>query len=292
MKALTSQMRAHLKEEGTTLCFCWKLTRRDGEVLGFTDHDAPLVVGGTRYEARSGVAASALESSLGLSVDNMEAYGALSSGGLDESQLSVGFYDHAAVEIYRVNWADPRQYILVKKGTLGEVRRTQDSFTAEVRSLAQTLNHSSGRLFQYTCDADLGDTRCGVNLNSARFRGTGRVSALLSASTFEVAGLSSFQDGWFTHGSVSFSGRSGFVYEVRKHTKSGAKVILKLWEAPGQSVGASFTVQAGCDKQFSTCHDRFNNRHNYRGFPHMPGNDFVQSYARSGLVNDGGSRVR
>ena len=292
MKALSSSLRVHLQEEGTTLCFCWKLTRRDGQVLGFTDHDTALVVAGTRYEARSGFTASALESSVGLSVDNMEAYGALRSGGLEETKLSAGFYDNAAVEIYRVNWADTRQYVLLKKGSLGEVRRTQDSFVAEVRSLAQNLNQPSGRLFQYACDADLGDARCGVNLNASRWRGKGFVSKVVSENTIEVSGLSAFEEGWFTHGSASFSGRSGFLYEVRKHLKSGANAVLKFWEAPQQTPGTAFEVRAGCDKQFFTCHHRFNNRHNYRGFPHMPGNDFVQAYARRDMINDGGSRVR
>jgi uncharacterized phage protein (TIGR02218 family) len=36
---------------------------------------------------------------------------------------------------------------------------------------------------------------------------------------------------------------------------------------------------AGCDKQFATCRDRFGNAANFRGFPHIPGNDYVISHA-------------
>ena len=39
------------------------------------------------------------------------------------------------------------------------------------------------------------------------------------------------------------------------------------------------TLTAGCDKQFATCRDRFGNADNFRGFPHMPGRDFVFSFA-------------
>ena len=57
------------------------------------------------------------------------------------------------------------------------------------------------------------------------------------------------------------------------------------------AAGDSFTVTAGCDKQFQTCHDRFNNVVNFRGFPHIPGNDFVISYPVQGQPgNDGKSR--
>jgi len=49
-------------------------------------------------------------------------------------------------------------------------------------------------------------------------------------------------------------------------------------------------VTAGCDKRFDTCRNRFNNAVNFRGFPHIPGNDFVIRYAVEGEPgNDGGS---
>jgi uncharacterized phage protein (TIGR02218 family) len=54
------------------------------------------------------------------------------------------------------------------------------------------------------------------------------------------------------------------------------------------AAGDTFTVTAGCDKRFSTCRERFDNALNFRGFPHMPGNDFALSYARAGDHNDGG----
>jgi uncharacterized phage protein (TIGR02218 family) len=70
-------------------------------------------------------------------------------------------------------------------------------------------------------------------------------------------------------------------------------VTFELWQAMPEPVAAgdSFTVTAGCDKQFQTCHDRFNNVVNFRGFPHIPGNDFVISYPVQGQSgNDGKSR--
>ena len=48
------------------------------------------------------------------------------------------------------------------------------------------------------------------------------------------------------------------------------------------AAGDTFNVTAGCDKRFATCRDRFDNAVNFRGFPHIPGNDFVISYAGSG----------
>lgn len=46
----------------------------------------------------------------------------------------------------------------------------------------------------------------------------------------------------------------------------------------------------GCDKRFSTCRDRFANSVNFRGFPHMVGNDVLQATPSSEPVRDGSSR--
>jgi uncharacterized phage protein (TIGR02218 family) len=48
------------------------------------------------------------------------------------------------------------------------------------------------------------------------------------------------------------------------------------------AVGDTFTVTAGCDKRFATCVQKFDNAVNFRGFPHIPGNDFVMSYPTPG----------
>ncbi|KAA0072514.1 hypothetical protein CIW50_24715 [Tardiphaga sp. P9-11] len=48
------------------------------------------------------------------------------------------------------------------------------------------------------------------------------------------------------------------------------------------AAGDAFTVTADCDKMLATCRDRFGNVDNFRGFPDIPGNDFVMSYPTPG----------
>jgi len=178
MKQLDDALAAHLQSGATTLCWCWRLTRRDGTKLGFTDHDCDLIFDDTTFEAASGFTASEIRDQVGLSVDNLEVTGALISDGLSETALAAGDFDDAAIEIFRVNWQDTTQRILMRAGSLGEVRRTGTAFSAEVRGLAHYLQQPKGRLFQYTCDADLGDTRCSVDLSSPTYRAAGTVLAI------------------------------------------------------------------------------------------------------------------
>jgi uncharacterized phage protein (TIGR02218 family) len=59
------------------------------------------------------------------------------------------------------------------------------------------------------------------------------------------------------------------------------------------AAGDAFEVTPGCDKSFATCRDRFANQINFRGFPHLPGNDAILRVARQGEAGmDGGSLFR
>jgi uncharacterized phage protein (TIGR02218 family) len=286
MKVLGAALDAHLRSGATTLCWCWRLTRRDGVTFGFTDHDTALTFDATAFEASAGFTASDIKDGVGLSVDNLEVTGALSSATLTEDDLSAGRYDDARVEIFRVNWADTSQRVLMRSGSLGEVRRAGTAFAAEVRGLQHYLQQPKGRLFQNTCDADLGDARCTVNLALPAYRGTATIASVISARKFTVTGLSEFAPDFFSRGLAAFTSgaSSGLKIEVKVHFKSASVVTIELWaEAEGPPVvGDTFTVTAGCDKRFATCKSRFANAVNFRGFPEMPGNAFLTKVGRKG----------
>ncbi len=284
MKTLPSGLAGYLAGGATTMCWCWRLTRRDGVVLGFTDHDRGLNFDGTEFEATTGFTASELKDTIGLNVDDLDVAGAITSERLEEGDLLSGIYDDAKVEIFRVNWQDPAQRVLMRAGSLGEVRRADQAFTAEVRGLAHYLQQPQGRMFQYACDAQLGDRRCQVRLATPRFQGRGTVGEIIDGHRFVVAGLGAFAPRWFDRGLLRFqSGANRDVsFEVRAHDPVAGGHAIHLWQAPVAAValGDGVTVTAGCDKMLATCRTKFANVVNFRGFPHMPGSDFVTSYVR------------
>jgi len=294
MRNIPAALQDKLDSGATTLCRCWLIARNDGVTQGFTDHDEDVVVGGVTCLAGSGLSGSEATQNLGLAVDGSEFSGALASDTLNEDDLAAGRYDAASVELWLVDWSEPALRVLLAKGTLGEVRREGKAFTAEVRGLSDRLAQDSGRLYTTTCTADLGDGRCKIDLTDPAFRGSGAVLAVSATSSFTASGLDGFDDGWFTAGKLGFTGgaNAGLAVEVKSHRKAGA-VTFELWQAMPQPIAAgdTFTVTAGCDKRFQTCHDKFDNVVNFRGFPHIPGNDFVISYPVQGEPGlDGGSR--
>jgi uncharacterized phage protein (TIGR02218 family) len=260
------------------------LERVDGSRLGFTDHDRNLAFDGLVFEAGSGFTASEIVDAAGLNMDALEVSGALTSARLDEASLVAGRFDDAGVEVWRVNWTDVSQRVLMRKGSLGEVRRGPNAFIAEVRGLAHSLGQENGRLHQHSCDAELGDKRCKINLDGAPgWKGVGQVTgdsmAPAAPGGFEASGLDDFAPGHFDGGLLIWTtgANQGVQIEVKRHTASPNGAALDLWRSMPQPVapGDTFMVTAGCNKLFSTCRDRFANSCNFRGFPHIPGNDFL-----------------
>ena len=294
MKTLPNGLQAHLSSGATTLAWCWRLMRTDGTAYGFTDHDRDIGFDGTTFEAASGFTSSDIRQSVGLSIDNLDVTGALRSDRLGEADLAGGLFDGAEIEIWRVNWAEPEQRLLMMSGSIGEVKRGENAFTAELRSLAHRLDQQQGRTYQYACDATLGDARCGINIDTPAHKGAGGVSAATSAYLFAASGLDAFADGWFAGGLVTWTsgGNADRAMEVKRFANAGGAVEIELWRSMASPIapGDGFTITAGCDKIFSTCKAKFANQLNFRGFPHMPGNSYVLAYPVSGdPSNDGAS---
>lgn len=287
-------LRDHLERDCTTLCHCWRLERRDGRVFGFTDHDRSLAVAGLDYEPQSGFTQTEARASLGMAVDAVDVEGALSSDVLDEADIAAGLFDGAAVETLLVNWNDTEQFVSIRKAVIGRIQRADGRFVAELESVAASLDRPNGRYLRRSCDARLGDVRCRADISGGAFNGTGAVLAVTAPSTFVASGLSGFEPGWFTFGEITFSdgALAGRVLPVVDHLAAEEGAILVL-PATGSSPepGDGFTIVAGCDKRFATCKAKFANPLNFRGFPHLPGNDAAYAYVTEGMKFDGGVLV-
>lgn len=296
MPSIPPPLQVKLDAGVTTLCRCWTIKRRDGVTLGFTDHDEDIMLGDVACHAGTGLTASEATARLGLAIDGSEIAGALAAESLVDADLAAGRFDAADIELYIVDWSEPSLRVLAAKGALGEVRREGAAFSAEFRGLTHRLAEEHGRIYTARCGADLGDARCGVDLAQASLRGEGAVAAVRAASHLLVLGLDAYAADWFTAGRLSFASgaNAGNAVEVKTHRVTAEGVTIDLWQAMPEAVavGDLFVVAAGCDKRFETCRDRFANAANFRGFPHIPGNDFVIRYPVPGEPGHDGKSVR
>ncbi len=170
MKSVSLALQSHLQQELTTLTTCWEIKRRDGRFFRFTDHTSDLVVGGNSFRSDIGYSRSAIQSTSGLSVDNLQVQGIFDDEAITEKDLRDGLFDFAEVKVFLVNYEDLSQGILrLKRGTLGEVQSVSyGQFAAELRGLAQKLQQVIGNLYQTTCRAQLGGLkRCKFPIDPA-----------------------------------------------------------------------------------------------------------------------------
>jgi uncharacterized phage protein (TIGR02218 family) len=241
-------------------------------VLGFTEHDADIIVDGVTYKAASGFTPSAIQSTSSLSVDNLDIEGMLDASSITEADIMAGRYDFAEIEIFMVNYADISMGKLkLRRGWLGEVSLQKQQFVAEVRGLTQRLSQTIGELFSPSCRASFGDSRC--KINPASYTVSGAITAFSSNQQFtdstrtEASGLYDFGKITFTSGA-----NNGLSMEIKEFL-SGGKLALVLPMPYNVNVGDNYTMTQGCDKTLSTCANQYNNVINFRGEPFVPGID-------------------
>ncbi|MBB3238132.1 DUF2163 domain-containing protein [Phyllobacterium endophyticum] len=287
MSKIPPALESHLAGEVTTHCFCWIVRRQDGVIHGFTDHDRDLIVAGVSCGPQTGFSASEATSSLGLAVDSAEIEGALSSVSITDADIEGGAFDGAVVETFLVNWASPDQIALLRSARIGTITRSGRKFVAETKSSSADLDKVKGRRITRQCDAQLGDHRCGYVAGSQ----TGTVAAILSDREMIATGLQPPSGGWFDNGVLTWiSGvdvRRSNVVLNQVAAENGTRLCLRDASIPDMKIGEVFSLKPGCDKSFAQCKAKFSNSANFRGFPHLPGNDAAYNYADGQGIFDG-----
>jgi uncharacterized phage protein (TIGR02218 family) len=271
MKTLSAGLQTHLTSQVQTICTLWQITRQDATVLAFTDHDLPITYDGVVYEAASGYTRSALQSNLTLAVDNLELEGLVESEAIDEAEVRRGLFDLAEIRVMLVNYADLTQGVVrERRGWLGEVRLTRPGlYTAELRGLTQAFSRNIIELATVDCLADLGDSRCTVDLTPYTVTSTVTGASDGNRHSFEDSARTE-ASGWFMFGLLTWlTGlNAGGRHEVKSYTlydspaRGGIELFLPTF-APIQA-GDTYQVYKGCAKTLAACQG-FNNVPNYRG---------------------------
>lgn len=278
--SISTALKDHLALETSTIAYCIKITREDGQIFGYTSHDQDITYNTVLYKSKGGFSPSTVESKADASVPNLEIIGVLSSDSISETDLKQGLFDNAAFEAFILNYSDLTQGSMVlRKGWFGEVTLRQGQFTTELRGLASKLQTKVGELYTPACSVRrLGDSRCKVNTTPFRFSltVTGVVSDREFSHTINVQAADYFKYGilkW-TNGN-----NDDLEMEIKEYTVSGGTgtFFLQLPMPKAVQVGDTFQATRGCDRTFATCQSVFNNAVNFRGFPHIPGIDKMMS---------------
>ncbi|MEM6913721.1 MAG: DUF2163 domain-containing protein [Pseudomonadota bacterium] len=263
--------------QGASLCLCLRITRSDGVEVGLTDHNRDISFGGTLFQSDPGMTIDRLTMTADLAPDHADILSGVSLEGLSADDIDADRFAFARAEIWRVDFEDVAARLLLSGGTIGEVVRQRETVRLEFRGQTHAMAKVTGRIYQRSCDAQLGDARCGVNLTSSSFSGNGVVVSA-DGLRLAVSGLSA-EPGLFAGGTATLNSGAlaGASRTIRTHGVNGSLTDILLWESFPRSLlgGESLTLTAGCDKRLDTCNERFSNSEAFRGFPHIPGTNVL-----------------
>lgn len=297
MKATPSALKTHMAGGVTTLATLWRITLTDGTIRRFTDHDAGITYGGATYTSAAGYEASDVETSSAMSVSNMELRGFILSPHVTEDEILSGLWDHALVEIFRVNYADLTMGDeKLFKGRLGEITKGRQVYRAELRSMTQQLQRNIGELTSISCRYDLGDTRCAQNLTDYTVS-SATISAVASNHQFTTnlptktvrltpSTTGAPPDDYFQGGKLTWltGANAGKVVEVEEYDSASGDITLTQSMYFDVTTSDTFSVVAGCNKLHKTadgvydghCKVRFGNVVNFGGEPELVGEKVLQ----------------
>jgi uncharacterized phage protein (TIGR02218 family) len=264
---------AMLDRKLSSVAFCWRIERRDGAGIALTSHDRSLTIDGVEYEPAPGMTPAAIRAELGLGPDRSEVIGSLSSEAISAADVAAGRWDGAQLVLTAIDWdsADGEALELLS-GELGQVRAKDLAFEADLLGAAAKLERPVCPSTSPSCRAELGDARCRVDMAARRTRA--RVTAI-AGNRIEVD--TPVDDRWrfgtirFLDGAANGERRTILAAEGQQLTLRSAAVADVV---PGTAV----ELCEGCDKSLSTCAARFGNAENFRGEPHLPGNDLLTRY--------------
>lgn len=264
----------------TNAVYGWRLERRDGVTLGFTSHDRDIELDGLLHRASPGMEPSSILESIGLDTDGLDVQGAIDSSALSETDLIAGRWDNAKMHIYLFDWTQPSAgKRVLATGELGEVSFSDTKFHAELRGLTSLLDAPIVPQTSPGCRAAFCDAACG--LNPQRFTHIVSAGAVIGERVNMTAPLPGGINN-FAYGSARWmSGPNcGLLCDI---IASGQDhLIFARTPAIAQQAGMRMQLMEGCDKTLATCSSRFGNAVNFRGEPHLPGNDLLTRYPGAG----------
>jgi uncharacterized phage protein (TIGR02218 family) len=292
MKTLSAQLKAHYAQTLTTLAVCARVEQDDGTEYFFTSHDRTITYDGDDYEPADPMKATAVETKADFSVDNAEIM-AFIGGAADqitETGVAARELDGAVVDLFEINYEDTSMGVnwLAKGWRIGNIQLRDGHTIFEIRGKAQLLSQTINELVSPQCRADLGDERCGIDLNDTA--GTFRLESAVDSvdateprrkftDTYSIGeGTSSFPTP-FTGGKVVWTGTgTNAGYEMEVKAWDAATGEFELLEAMPFAIeaGDNYTAFWGCPKTADACIDPYANIVNFRGEQFVPGLDKIQ----------------
>lgn len=274
MKSISESLKSHIGQDVTTLTTCLKITRKDGFVLGFTSLDKELLFEGAAYKPDCGLEIGSLQNNVEVEAAEVSTGLVIDNENIKEHDILKGKFDDADMELFLINYQDVSAgKIPLFNGFISKITLSNGKADVEVKGLLDKLNRQVCQQYSSSCRAKFCDGKCG--LNKADFTFTGQVDSIDDNGRIYCNSLSTKENNYFNYGVLTFTSGANKDLSIEIKSFYGGDIIPMINPVYIPNVGDTFTIVTGCDKKFSTCVNKFNNAINFRGEPHIPGNDYI-----------------
>jgi len=283
----------------------YTLTLADGTVYRLTSADVSIQYGGNTWTSTAGLRRSNIRKTCRMEVDtlNLEIPALATLGGVTIGLLAQrGAFYAGRLQIDHLIGPDLPTALSYGpvlgyyEGRIAGTTLSGNLVRMAVESDIAALDRTTIPRFRFDlmCAHAVYDPNCA--LNKATFTDTGTASGTLTTRQVQTtaAAIIARAADYYNLGVLRFTSGalSGQRQSVSDFAVSGgvATFTMQLPFTAAPVAADAFSVYPGCDRTLNTCVDKFNNLVNFRGFPHIPGNDFVMRYPLAGEPgSDGGS---
>lgn len=147
-----------------------EIRRDNGDFIRLTNHDEDLVMGGNVYRSDVPFILSAVDGGSSLNTDTAEIEVAVDEDIFTSAEIRFDGFKNAEIELFEVDYKNlSAGKMTIRKGWIAKAETNKNKVCKfEINGLLKILDFSVGRIFQPSCDADLGDKRCRVAVDPSQ----------------------------------------------------------------------------------------------------------------------------
>lgn len=243
---------------------CWRMKMNDGKLLCLTDSDIDVIYKEERYRAGSYFTPNTIVSSNELSQDNFTISGIIDGELITKRAIELGDFSNSYLELFVIK--DNIKNIL-KTGWIGDIKYSNNKFTASVNSLSSKTNNLIGKCYSSGCRAEFANKQCKINKDNYSF--DGKVTAIVDSNCFIDASRKE-PDDYFTQGVLEFTSGKNRLRKYNVSYSQENKITIDSIIDQNIQIGDEYKLIAGCNKSLHECINKFNNALNFRGEPFIP----------------------
>lgn len=167
-----------------------------------------------------------------------------------------------SLTVFRGHHGDP-EIATVWKGKVSDCEHQGEEATMTCEPIYAAMRRNGIQdLYQLQCRRTLYGPGCDLDREQHKDVVT-VLTVILAGSKLTFVG-GSLTNGWYTGGELV---RGPERRMITAHNSNTLDLISPLFNL---KVGDTITIYQGCDREFATCRDKFENSDNHGGFPYMP----------------------